>query len=130
MSRLRAQHLQKHYKSRKVVLDVSFSVDSGEVVGLLGPNGAGKTTTLRTIMGLWKASQGTVVFDGQPITASATPLIAGQGIAYVPENMGIFADLSVKENMLLAARGARTLADIETYARALAETMRNSAAAA
>jgi branched-chain amino acid transport system ATP-binding protein len=73
---------------------------------LLGRNGAGKTTTLRTIMGLWKASKGSVVFDGQDITKSETPRIAGLDIAYVPENMGIFSDLSVKENMLLAARSA------------------------
>ncbi|MDT4861287.1 High-affinity branched-chain amino acid transport ATP-binding protein LivF [compost metagenome] len=74
---------------------------------LLGRNGAGKTTTLRTIMGLWHASQGRVQFDGKDITAMHTPQIAGLGVAYVPENMGIFSDLTVKENMVLAARGAK-----------------------
>ena len=74
---------------------------------LLGRNGAGKTTTLRTIMGLWHASQGSIHFGGKDITAMNTPTIAGLNIAYVPENMGIFADLTVKENMLLAARSAR-----------------------
>jgi branched-chain amino acid transport system ATP-binding protein len=85
---------------------------------LLGRNGAGKTTTLRTIMGLWPASRGNVTFDGQPIGGEKgrriTPDISQLGIAYVPENMGIFADLSVRENLLLAARKARTLDDIDT----------------
>jgi branched-chain amino acid transport system ATP-binding protein len=81
---------------------------------LLGRNGAGKTTTLRTIMGLWQASQGTITFNGQDLARAQTPQIAGLGIAYVPENMGIFADLTVKENMLLAARGARSAAQIDT----------------
>src|SRR3546814_20798179 len=77
---------------------------------LLGRNGAGKTTTLRTIMGLWQASKGHVRFDGRDITALPTPDIAQGGIAYVPENMGLFADLTVRENMLLAAR-SRALDD-------------------
>jgi branched-chain amino acid transport system ATP-binding protein len=80
---------------------------------LLGRNGAGKTTTLRTIMGLWHASQGSVSFGGMDITKLPTPQIADLGIAYVPENMGIFSDLTVKENMLLAARGARRAADMD-----------------
>ena len=81
---------------------------------LLGRNGAGKTTTLRTIMGLWHASQGKLVFDGHDITAAETPHIAGLDIAYVPENMGIFADLTVKENMLLAARSAKNAQQMDT----------------
>ena len=80
---------------------------------LLGRNGAGKTTTLRTIMGLWRASQGRIRFAGEDIAALETPRIAGRSIAYVPENMGIFADLTVQENMLLAARGARRAADMD-----------------
>jgi branched-chain amino acid transport system ATP-binding protein len=71
---------------------------------LLGRNGAGKTTTLRTIMGLWPPSQGTITFDGQAIGGRATPDIARAGIGYVPESMGVFADLTVAENMRLAAR--------------------------
>jgi branched-chain amino acid transport system ATP-binding protein len=97
---------------------VEFEVPTGEVTMLLGRNGAGKTTTLRTIMGLWAASRGTVAFDGRliggPGAQCATPEIARLGIAYVPENMGIFGDLTVRENMLLAARGARSLDDIDT----------------
>jgi branched-chain amino acid transport system ATP-binding protein len=69
---------------------------------LLGRNGAGKTTTLRTIMGLWQASSGRIRFEGTDITRWATPDIARLGIAYVPETMGIFAQLTVRENLLLA----------------------------
>jgi len=86
----------------RILHGVDFSVRRGRVTALLGRNGAGKTTTLRTIMGLWKARLGKIVFDGQTITALETPHIARRGIAYVPENMGIFGKLTVRENMLLA----------------------------
>jgi len=86
----------------RILHGVDFSVRHGRVTALLGRNGAGKTTTLRTIMGLWKARLGKIVFDGQTITALETPHIARRGIAYVPENMGIFGKLTVRENMLLA----------------------------
>ena len=102
-----------HIAAYHILHGVDLAVPRGEVTMLLGRNGAGKTTTLRTIMGLWLASKGTVKFDGQDITRLATPQIAGLGIAYVPENMGIFADLTVKENMLLAARSARTAAQMD-----------------
>ena len=114
-----------HIGAYHILHGVDFEVPAGEVTMLLGRNGAGKTTTLRTIMGLWAASQGSVVFDGKQIggpaatpdgAASAqllTPAIAALGIAYVPENMGIFADLSVAENMLLAARSARRLDQLD-----------------
>jgi branched-chain amino acid transport system ATP-binding protein len=71
---------------------------------LLGRNGAGKTTTLRTIMGLWQASSGQITLAGQRIEAMATPDIARLGIGYVPESMAVFSDLTVKENLVLAAR--------------------------
>ena len=71
---------------------------------LLGRNGAGKTTCLRTVMGLWQASAGIIRYDGNDITRTPTPDLARLGVAYVPENMGIFAGLTVKENLLLAAR--------------------------
>ena len=103
-----------HVGAYHLLHGVSFDVPAGEVTMLLGRNGAGKTTTLRTIMGLWPASAGSVAFDGQRIDAAETPSIARLGIAYVPESMGIFADLSVAENMLLAARGARTLDQLDT----------------
>lgn len=81
---------------------VDLEVKRGRLTMLLGRNGAGKTTTLRTIMGLWQASAGGIAFDGKRIEALATPDIARLGIAYVPENMGIFTRLTVRENLLLA----------------------------
>src|SRR5262249_6398025 len=71
---------------------------------LLGRNGAGKSTTLRTIMGLWKPSRGKIMFEGREIGGWATPDIAPVGIGYVPGPMGRFAGLTVRENMILAAR--------------------------
>ncbi len=102
-----------HIGAYHILHGVDLVVPRGELTLLLGRNGAGKTTTLRTIMGLWPASQGRITFKGRDISAMATPQIAQQGIAYVPENMGIFADLTVKENMLLAARGARHAGQID-----------------
>ncbi len=83
---------------------VDFVVPKGGITMLLGRNGAGKTTTLRTIMGLWRAAEGRIVFEGTDLTKLATPEIARLGIAYVPESMGIFADLTVRENLILATR--------------------------
>src|SRR5207248_10526483 len=92
---------------------VQLAVPRGQLTMLLGRNGAGKTTTLRTIMGLWRASAGRITFNGQDITPLSTPQISQMNIAYVPENMGIFSDLTVKENMLLAARWARHAGQID-----------------
>lgn len=93
-----------HIGEYHILQGVDLVVPRGGLSVLLGRNGAGKTTTLRTIMGLWKASQGQIQFDGHDITKMATPDIAQLGIAYVPESMAIFSDLTVKENLLLAAR--------------------------
>ena len=110
---LRLEGVHTHIGAYHILHGVDLEVAHGELTVLLGRNGAGKTTTLRTIMGLWQASQGSVRFDGEDIGALATPEIAQRGIAYVPENMGIFADLTVRENMTLAARGARRAEDID-----------------
>jgi len=93
-----------HIGQYHILQGVDLVVPRGELTVLLGRNGAGKTTTLRTIMGLWPPSQGTITFDGQAIGGRATPDIARSGIGYVPESMGVFADLTVAENMRLAAR--------------------------
>jgi len=74
---------------------------------LLGRNGAGKTTTLRTIMGLWRARAGSIRFDGTDITALHASDIAQMGVAYVPENMGIFGGLTIEENLRLATKNGR-----------------------
>jgi branched-chain amino acid transport system ATP-binding protein len=102
-----------HIGAYHILHGVDLTVPRGQLTMLLGRNGAGKTTTLRTIMGLWRASQGGISFAGRDITALATPQIAAMNIAYVPENMGIFADLTVKENMLLAARRAKHAGQID-----------------
>ncbi len=84
---------------------VDLQVPVGELTVLLGRNGAGKSTTLRTIMGLTTITAGQVRFQGADITGEATPRIARRGIAFVPENMGVFGLLTVRENMVLAAVG-------------------------
>jgi branched-chain amino acid transport system ATP-binding protein len=83
---------------------VSLDVPEGGVHVLLGRNGAGKTTTLRTIMGLWRARRGAIVFRHHDVTAMHTADNARLGVAFVPENMGIFGGLTVEENMRLASR--------------------------
>ncbi len=111
---LELQGVHTHIGAYHILHGVDLVVPKGQVAMLLGRNGAGKTTTLRTVMGLWQASQGAIRFNGRDITRMHTPQIAHLNIAYVPENMGIFADLTVKENLLLAARAARTAAQMDT----------------
>jgi branched-chain amino acid transport system ATP-binding protein len=110
---LTLEGVHTHIGAYHILHGVDLSVPRGQLTMLLGRNGAGKTTTLRTIMGLWRASAGRITFDGRDITRFETPRVAGLGVAYVPENMGIFADLSVRDNLLLAARSARTVAQID-----------------
>ncbi|MEX2199680.1 MAG: ABC transporter ATP-binding protein [Burkholderiales bacterium] len=93
-----------HIAQYHILHGVDFEVPRGGLTMLLGRNGAGKTTCLRTIMGLWRASAGSIRVDGRDITLDATPEVARLGVAYVPENMGIFAGLTVAENLRLAAR--------------------------
>ena len=93
-----------HIGQYHILQGVDLSLKRGGMTVLLGRNGAGKTTTLRTIMGLWAPSAGMVTFDGRSIGGTPTPDIAQSGIAYVPETMAVFADLTVRENMILAAR--------------------------
>jgi branched-chain amino acid transport system ATP-binding protein len=95
-----------HIGRYHIVQGADVVVPTGGLTMLLGRNGAGKTTTLRTIMGLWRASSGSVRFEGRDIASLPTPDIARLGIAYVPETMSVFAGLTVKENMVLAARDA------------------------
>ena len=116
-----------HIGAYHILHGVDLQVPAGQVTMLLGRNGAGKSTTLRTIMGLWATSQGSVHFKGRQIGGPkleagrpagsgqlTTPDIAQLGIAYVPEAMGIFTDLTVQENMVLAARSARRAAELDT----------------
>lgn len=104
---LRLEGVHTYIGDYHILQGVDFSVPKEGVTVLLGRNGAGKTTTLRTLMGLWHASAGSITFDGENITALATPEISRRGIAYVPEDMGIFAQLTVQENVRLAALSGR-----------------------
>jgi len=99
---LRLEGVYTNIGRYRILHGVDLVARRGRVTALLGRNGAGKTTTLRTIMGLWKARLGKIIFEGQSIATLDTPHIARLGIAYVPENMGIFGKLTVRENMLLA----------------------------
>ncbi|MET0968013.1 MAG: ABC transporter ATP-binding protein [Tardiphaga sp.] len=93
-----------HIGRYHILHGVDAAIPEGQTTMLLGRNGAGKTTALRTIMGLWQASSGQITLAGQRIEAMATPDIARLGIGYVPESMAVFSDLTVKENLVLAAR--------------------------
>ena len=96
--------VETHIGRYHILHGVDFGVAEGQTTMLLGRNGAGKTTTLRTIMGLWRASAGEIRLGGARIETLATPDIARAGIGYVPETMAVFSDLTVRENLVLAAR--------------------------
>ncbi len=101
---LALEGVHTHIGPYHILHGVDLAVAKGRITMLLGRNGAGKTTTLRTVMGLWQASAGAIHFDGRNIAGLATPDVARLDIAYVPESMGIFSDLTVRENLFLAAR--------------------------
>ncbi|MFN7693593.1 MAG: ABC transporter ATP-binding protein [Burkholderiales bacterium] len=109
---LKLQGVHTHIGAYHILHGVDLEVPEGQLTMLLGRNGAGKTTTLRTLMGLWSLSSGSIQFAGQPLPLQ-TPDIAQLGIGYVPESMGIFSDLTVAENLLLAARSAKRLQDLD-----------------
>jgi lipopolysaccharide export system ATP-binding protein len=99
MSRLRAAELNKRYKKRVVVHDVSLEVSSGEVVGLLGPNGAGKTTCFYMIVGLVAADGGRIYVDEREITRLPIHRRARLGLSYLPQEASVFRRLTVQENI-------------------------------
>jgi lipopolysaccharide export system ATP-binding protein len=107
MSELRADQLQKRFKSRTVVKDVSLDVKSGEVVGLLGPNGAGKTTCFYMIVGLIPSDGGSIYLDGMSLNRMPIHRRARMGLAYLPQEASIFRKLTVAENVaaVLELRG-------------------------
>lgn len=100
MPSLTAKNLAKSYKGRKVVVDVSLKVNSGQIVGLLGPNGAGKTTCFYMIAGLVNADQGNVSIDDRDITMLSIDERARAGIGYLPQEASVFRKLTVAENIL------------------------------
>ena len=97
---LRAENLQKSYRKRSVVRDVSIQVEPGQVVGLLGPNGAGKTTCFYMIVGLIPADRGTISVDGTDITHQPVNVRSKLGVGYLPQEASIFRKMSVQDNVL------------------------------
>jgi lipopolysaccharide export system ATP-binding protein len=97
--KLRADNLQKTYRRRKVVNDVSLEVNQGEIVGLLGPNGAGKTTSFYMIVGLIKADSGKIFLDDEELTKQPMFKRAQHGIGYLPQEASVFRRLSVEDNI-------------------------------
>jgi branched-chain amino acid transport system ATP-binding protein len=98
---LRVKNLQAWYGESHILHGVDFHVNAGEVVTLLGRNGAGKTTTLKSVMGIIGKRSGSVVFEGKEIIRASSDRIARLGVAFCPEERGIFATLDVRENLML-----------------------------
>jgi branched-chain amino acid transport system ATP-binding protein len=125
---LGVEELHAWYGESHILHGMSFAVDQGEVVTLLGRNGAGKTTSLRAIMGIVPQRQGSVVFRGSELVGLASNRIARLGIAYCPEERGIFASLNVEENLLLppvVMPGGMTVDEIYTIFPNLRERRRS-----
>ena len=101
---LAAEGVHAYYGASHVLQGVDFSIRAGETVGLMGRNGMGKTTLLRTMLGFIRPREGTVKVYGENVTHVAPHAIARRGIAYVPEGRGIFPNLSVRENLVMAGR--------------------------
>jgi branched-chain amino acid transport system ATP-binding protein len=116
---IRATGLHTHYGQSHILRGVDFTVEPGQTIGLMGRNGMGKTTLLKSLMGIVKPSGGGVLIKGQPMTGAPTFEIARMGIAYVPEGRGIFGNLSVKENLQMAARAGTQGQRDWTYDRVL-----------
>ncbi|MCZ4285754.1 LPS export ABC transporter ATP-binding protein [Marinobacter salarius] len=109
MAVLRASNLAKSYKQKKVVIDVSLEIRSGEIVGLLGPNGAGKTTCFYMIVGLVPAANGRITIDNQDITPLPMHGRARKGIGYLPQEASVFRKLTVRDNILAILETRREL---------------------
>ena len=119
-----ASGLHTYYGSHHILHGVEFSVRPGEAIGLMGRNGMGKTTLLKTILGLVRPREGSVAVNGRDTAHAAPYRIARLGLAYVPEGRGIFPNLSVKENLVMAARAGQWTLErvLETFPR-LAERL-------
>ena len=134
MTLLLAQDLHAFYGATHVVHGVSFSLGRGETIALMGRNGMGKTTLLRALMGLVPRRRGRVMLGDRDVSAAVPEDIARGGVAFVPEGRGIFASLSVVENLIMAARPGRdgrrrwTLEKVFALFPRLAERRRNGGA--
>lgn len=121
MTTLQACNLEKHYKSRKVVKDVSIAIKTGEIVGLLGPNGAGKTTSFYMIVGLITCDKGKVLFGDRDITQMPMHERARSGIGYLPQESSIFRKLTVEQNIMAILQLRKEME--KTARHALLETL-------
>jgi branched-chain amino acid transport system ATP-binding protein len=117
---LETRELHAYYGASHVLHGVDFRIGRGETVGLMGRNGMGKSTLIRSMMGLVKPRGGEVRVRGTPMTGAEPYLVARQGIAYVPEGRGIFPNLTVRENLVMAARAGQDGRRDWTFERALA----------
>tara|TARA_B100000482_G_scaffold184214_1_gene159720 strand:+ start:1069 stop:1794 length:726 start_codon:yes stop_codon:yes gene_type:complete len=113
MSILIAESLEKKYRSRKVVNNLSFNIKSGEIIGLLGPNGAGKTTAFYMTVGLISCSSGKIILDDQEITRFPIHKRAKIGIGYLPQEASVFRKLTVQENILAVLEMRSDLSQIK-----------------
>ncbi len=116
---LAVEGLHTHYGSSHVLRGVSLALDAGTALGLLGRNGMGKTTLIRSIMGYVPATEGRILWQGRPVTGAPPERMARLGIGYVPEGRGIFPNLSVRENLLMAARAGPDGSASWTFERVL-----------
>src|SRR5215831_20797539 len=114
-----ARGLHTFYGASHILHHVDFSVCAGEAVGLMGRNGMGKTTLIRTLTGHIAPRHGEIIINGRVMTGAAPHLIARQGIAYVPEGRGIFPNLTVRENLIMAVRAGPNGRREWTYERVL-----------
>ena len=116
---IRAQGIHTYYGASHILRGIDFTVNRGETIGLMGRNGMGKSTLLKSIMGIVPPRQGTVEIKGQAMNGRPTFEVAQMGIAYVPEGRGIFGNLSVVENLKMAARAGTQGQRDWTYERVL-----------
>jgi len=116
---LELRNVRASYGSIEVLHGVNLSVGRGEVVALLGPNGAGKSTMIKVVSGLLRPTSGQLVVGGRDVTGAAASALARAGLCTIPEGRGIFPNLTVRENLLMATYSGHKLSDIEesTYAR-------------
>jgi branched-chain amino acid transport system ATP-binding protein len=109
---LRVENLTVHYGAIRALRGLSFEVGAGEIITLIGSNGAGKTTTLHAVSNIIRKTQGTVIFDGQDLSALPPDRIVREGLVQVPEGRRIFANLTVRENLEMGAYIRRDRRDI------------------
>ena len=116
---LELRNVRASYGSIEVLHGVNLSVGRGEVVALLGPNGAGKSTMIKVVSGLLRPTSGQLVVGGRDVTGAAASALARAGLCTIPEGRGIFPNLTVRENLLMATFSGHKLSDIEesTYTR-------------